>query len=209
MAHDFTSPSNARGKGPRDAYLEAFLDHAKLRLARGKYGRMHEHDRDDIAGRMILRVLPKVDDYRRRYPQPEKLASVMVNQAVIGYLRNDGAQKGLGARLTRKVDALDSLTIDPTASWDHDTVGEADTVAEATDTATMLDAALLGQGVSERDRELLWMVDGYGLKVREAADRMGIRRETANRILTKVREAAKAEVAQWKADGMSYPHRDA
>lgn len=209
MTHDFTSPSNARGKGPRDAYLEDFLANAQLRLERGKHWRMHEHDRDDVASEMTIRVLTKAGDYSTRYTQPEKLAGAMLDQGVIGHQRKQAVQQGRGARFGREAVYFDDLAHDPTGSWDHDTVGEAEVIDEAARLCGMLDAALIGQGVSERDRELLWMVDGYGLKVREAADRMGIRRETANRILTKVREAAKAQAAQWVADGMSYPHRDA
>jgi DNA-directed RNA polymerase specialized sigma24 family protein len=209
MAHDFRSSPNARGKGPRDAYLVDFQNHAKLRLERGKHFRMHKLDRDDIAADMTVRVLLNVDDYRRRYPQPEKLARVMLDQAVVGYQRKQGAQQGRGARFGREAVYFDDLTTDPTSSWDHDSVGEAEVIDEAVRLCGMLDAALIGQGVSARNRELLWLVLGEGITVTEAADRVGVRRETAGRILKKVVAAAKAQAAQWKADGISYPHRDA
>jgi DNA-directed RNA polymerase specialized sigma24 family protein len=208
MAHDFTSSFDARGKGPRDAYLEEFLTCANLRLKRGKHWRMHEHDRDDVAAAMTIRVLSNIDDYVARYPRPEKLVGVMLDQAVLGHHRKQAVQQGRGARFGREMVYLDGLTDDPTGAWDHDTVGEAETIGEAAEMVSMLEAALIGRGVKDRNLALLRMVDGHGVTVTEAADRLGIRRETASRILKKVREAAKAEVAQWKIDGISYPDRE-
>lgn len=106
MADDFITRRNARGRNESDAYIEEFLAAAVRRLARGKHARIHKDDRDDIAARMVTRVLPNLDDLRRRYPKADKLATVMLDQAVIGYRRAEGAQRGEGARHTRKVHFL-------------------------------------------------------------------------------------------------------
>ena len=103
MNDDFTSSYNARKRSSSDLYMEEFHRATVRRLARGKHARIHELDRDDIASRMALRVWLRLDDYRRRYPQPDKLASVMLNQAIIGHLRAEGAQRGAGARGARIV----------------------------------------------------------------------------------------------------------
>lgn len=111
MTDDFTSSKNARNRFNGDTYLHEFRQAAATRLARGKHGRIHELDRDDIASRMVVRVLLNLEDYRRRYPKPEKLAAVMLDQAVIGYQRAEGAQRGEGTRGGRKVHHLDDAEL--------------------------------------------------------------------------------------------------
>jgi len=71
---------------------------------------------------------------------------------------------------------------------------------EAEETCAMMRAALLGAGVKSRGLWLMQQVDGGGRTVVEVARELGISRESAQRELGRVRAAARASVAQWRAD---------
>lgn len=111
MNHRRTMNNNAQGLSDRDLYLQRFHASALATLVKGRRGRIQKDDCDDIASRMVLRVLPELDDYRRRYPRPETLANVMAGQFSVDFRRSEGAQRGEGARLTRQVARLDSVLV--------------------------------------------------------------------------------------------------
>ena len=235
MTDDFTSSNNARNRANGDTYLQSFSEAAVKRLAHSKHGRIHKLDRDDIASRMVLRVLLNLDDYRRRYPKPETLAAVMLEQATIGYFRAEGAQRGDGARGGRdfaefgswtdtrpslgefsRLDAEETYRRGPIRRTYNPLLAESLTASnldgpdgypdsDLVQTYRLLDAALLATGVDERGRWLLRRVDGDGVTVTEAAYELGIARETAQRALGKARKAASAAAAQWRADGRPMP----
>lgn len=128
MNHRRTMNNNAQGLSDRDVYLQRFHASALSTLIKGRRGRIQKDDCDDIASRMVLRVLPKLDDYRRRYPKPETLANVMAGQFSIDFRRSEGAQRGEGARLARQVAQLDSVLVtwvDADASFMDSTVKSA------------------------------------------------------------------------------------
>lgn len=74
-----------------------------------------------------------------------------------------------------------------------DPVGDA--VAEADEAAWMVGALADRLQWTDRDRRLVDLVDGRGLTITAAAQRLGIARETANRRLTHLRREARALVA--------------
>lgn len=101
MTDYFAPNSSGRFVSRRDAYIHVLHQTALQQLRGRKYSHIHQHDANDIASRMVLRVLMNLDDYRQRYPMPEKLASVMVGQMAIGYFRSEGGQRGDGVRRGR------------------------------------------------------------------------------------------------------------
>jgi DNA-directed RNA polymerase specialized sigma24 family protein len=108
LTNYFASNSSGRFISQADAYLHAFHQTALQQLRGRKYSHIQQDDANDIASRMVLRVLMNLDDYRQRYPMPEKLASVMVGQAAIGHFRSEGAQRGDGVRRGRSFGHFDT-----------------------------------------------------------------------------------------------------
>lgn len=111
-------------------------------------------------------------------------------RALIDMLRADGAQRGEGARHTRTVDALDAaFMLAGSGEADvtlHDLHGSDDGGYDTVDTRDLLTAALLG--LSPRQREVVYLVDGIGYPVIDVAKSLGITRETASRALSAARK---------------------
>ncbi|MEY4174007.1 MAG: hypothetical protein RI900_1172 [Actinomycetota bacterium] len=158
----------------RGRYVVEFSNHLSSILSR----RHGYHVVSEAVSRETLRVMERVDDYMRRYPDPRVLARVACtgSRAVIGLLRVDNAQRGAGSKGARRVFSLSDDTapgIDLDAKWGY--IERCDRY----DDLQMLQALLAP--LTKRQRELLLLVDGYGYTVTEAAARLGIARETAAR----------------------------
>jgi RNA polymerase sigma factor (sigma-70 family) len=175
---------------PQEAYIVAFKDHLTRLLRRSPL----QCDIDDIVSREVLSVWADIDTKMRRFPNPSVYAFVRArgDRALIGFRRNDQAQRGQGARGGRTV-----LSLHDDATWrtdrptaknraDGDVVDRAgefagglDAVADRLADDEMLFAALMT--LPERQRKVLYLVDGEGYSVSAAADRLGVARETASR----------------------------
>jgi len=60
-------------------------------------------DARDIGSRAVVEVASRIDDSMRKHPDPRVLARRMCNNTEKDYWRRDAAQRGEGARRTRKV----------------------------------------------------------------------------------------------------------
>ena len=145
---------------------------------------------DEVIGREMLKVH---EHFARighrwtaaRYAQHRAAGA----RAIIDMLRTDGAQRGEGARHTRTVEALDAafaLVDSGDADYTlHDLYGSDDSGYADVDARDLLTAALLG--LTPRQREVVYLVDGIGHPVTDVAASLGITRETASRALSVAR----------------------
>lgn len=65
-------------------------------------------DARDIGSRAVVEVASRIDDSMRKHPDPRLLARRMCNNTTKDYWRREAAQRGEGARRTRKVVAFPS-----------------------------------------------------------------------------------------------------
>ena len=65
-------------------------------------------DARDIGSRAVVEVATRIDDSMRKHRDPRVLARRMYNNSAKDYWRRDAAQRGEGARRTRKVVAFPS-----------------------------------------------------------------------------------------------------
>lgn len=205
-----------------DLYLHRLWKAAES-LAR-RQSRACPHDAQDVASRIVTKVLPRLAEYRTNYESPEVLASVMIGHSTIDYRRNQSAQRGEGARLVpaqiavqhsaggfhwsdfdktahqsgsqllRPARVVESLNVDTfVESQNATTEASFVLILEATEITRELITKLRDvHNVSHRDLCLLIKVDAYGQKVTEAAKDLHLRRETAQRILGRVRNLARS-----------------
>jgi DNA-directed RNA polymerase specialized sigma24 family protein len=194
---------------PEDLYVHRLWNTAES-LAR-RNGRTSADEARDVASRIVIKVLPRLEEYRAKYESPEVLAGVMTGHGVVDYRRNQAAQRGEGARLVpvhtpgstqapsdaqilRPRRVVESLDIETFIEPAHGST-EAPFVLllEATEITRALVTTLRDvHQVSHRDLLLLIKVDAYGQKITDAAKDLGLRRETAQRALGRVRTLAQA-----------------
>lgn len=168
-------------------------------------------DHDDLVQAVLLKAWQHRDQYGRRYPRTGVLAAVLLRSAREDHARSMRVQQGQGARLVADGEggrrtarerlslevAGDGFTVMPhplvtslTLRQGLDPVG--DTVAHTLDTRSAAHRVQLHLRLTTRDQALVCLVDGLGFSVTEAAARVGVARETANRRIVEIRRAATA-----------------
>ncbi len=141
---------------------------------------VNEANRGDVAQRTIEKYLGDAEDIRARYPNPGIWAGQRLACEAIDFGRREKAQRGCGARGTRRVDSFDPT--DPlTQSILTDNTDPLETIAASDELAHLLSI------LSDDDRLLFCMVEGLGYTNREVAGILNISDSTASRRLTRIR----------------------
>lgn len=184
MADD-QRPNGTPTEAERSAWLEE-LHREITRRARAAHGPARA---DDIASNEVVRAAEKLDRLMAKWT-PARYARQRINRgrALLDWQRTDRVQRGEGARGTRKVKHLDA----PTRKAKRE--GGSTTLLDilADDREDSLDCAadrLFAQGLvrpllavlTDAERTLVDLIHGDGLTVLEAAEKVGVVRETASR----------------------------
>ena len=187
-----STPNNPRRRRPAvdpgEAYIAEFTRRITALLSRKGLS----DDVDDMVGREVLAVWHDIDAKMAAFPDPGFLAHIRAtaDRALIGFLRTEKSQRGEGARGGRSVVSLNrrdadhtSFGIEVTAPMvyrpSREGIDQVNDFVERIDDIAMMQAALLA--LPQRQRTVLYMVDGQGYTVTEAAHTMGVTRETASR----------------------------
>lgn len=108
-----TTPSMRAARRRRNEihdYVNRAKAHAEKLLSRSGYAKLSTHDKDDVTSRVMDRVWLGIDHYPHTYANPEVLVEAMLPRVVIDLYRRNGAQRGEGARHTRKIGDFESST---------------------------------------------------------------------------------------------------
>ena len=141
---------------------------------------VNEANRGDVAQRTIEKYLGDAEKIRAKYPNPGIWAGQRLACDAIDFERREKAQRGCGARGTRRVDTID--TTDPlTQSILTDHTDPLDIVAAGDELAHLLSI------LSDDDRLLFCMVEGLGYTNREVAGILNISDSTASKRLKRIR----------------------
>jgi RNA polymerase sigma factor (sigma-70 family) len=161
-----------------ESYLTTLITEVDRRV---RYLRtVNEANRGDVAQRTIEKYLGKAEAIRAEYPNPGIWAGQRLACEAIDFGRRENAQRGCGARGTRRVDAFDPT--DPlTQSILTDRTDPLDIIAANDELSHLLSI------LSDDDRLLFCMVEGLGYTAREVAGILGISDSTASRRLTRIR----------------------
>jgi len=155
-------------------------------------------DADDVAQRVVERLLQDPERLMAEYPSPAQYAAAATAHTAIGEDRRNRGQRCEGTRLR----VLDDRTVQARRQWiSGDALGpdgepgaferHADD-SELLDerVARQLDASLLAghavAGLSDDDRRALHLVHVLGHTVKEVAELMGVRRETMSRRMGRI-----------------------
>ena len=185
-----TTATPARLEHAGNDYVMTVYRHLTAMLGR----RWPAETTEELVQQECLRLVEGLDEAMTRYPDPVVYARVRATgrYALLGAVRADNVQAGRGARGHRSVVDGDahqvSSTDRPGSRAESGTAYETyarlhaddrDDVVEHLDRHTRVDLALAP--LSSRARTLLYLVDGHGYTVTEAAHVLGIARETAAR----------------------------
>ena len=189
---------------PQRHYVEAVYAHLckafGLRIAKAH---LRGHKPADIANFAIQKVIRNVHHYMQRYPTADHAANAVASNAFVDYCRRDNAQRGHGARGTRKVIGDEpgnfgdgnsesvitrqpGTVVDPEA-WVEDDYRE----------------CIIGE-VRENISALVWeglvLTEINGLTQGQAAELLGVGREHLNREINKAKKIIKrmAEDNDWE-----------
>ncbi len=182
-----TSPSPRPGAD--DDQARRFLA-AVVRIVARQAARRHGVDAaDDLVQLVAQQFWARRAHYMASYT-PERFANVALRSRAEEHRRTERIQRGQGARLTVGADGLRRPGREVVALERYETAGGplpdpdldvADRVADVAAVRAALDRLPL------RSRRLVLLVDGWGLTVGEAAERVGLSRAYANRELTRIR----------------------
>jgi RNA polymerase sigma factor (sigma-70 family) len=191
-----------------ETYAAAVLREAVRLLGR----RRPAMDVDDIAAEVVEQFLARPGEVMARYPDPAHFARAAARRRSIAWDRQQRGQRGAGVRL---VEAPDGTLAPRRTVISGNAPGESggevfggvaderpaveDVAVGAVDEAVLLEQCLAG--MSRTDREVLMLVDGYGFTVKEVADRLGVRRETVSRRLSRTRRQAERSAAVFAPSG--------
>lgn len=173
-------------------------------LSRALVGTCRVYDLGDIVDSEAVRVLERIDVVMSHWT-PARYAAVRASggRATIDHARREAAQRGEGARHERTVTQLDA------PRFDDDPTTIAESITDGVEpSGTIVDRDLLQRallGISADERRLVGLVHLVGLSVTEAANEIGIARETASRRLGRALGALETFIgtradAQYNAD---------
>jgi RNA polymerase sigma factor (sigma-70 family) len=184
----------------RRAYVVAFNREVVRILS---VQRRHPHA-EDVAQTESLHVLEQLDRIRDAYPDPVRYARVRARHAAIDHDRRLAVQRSEGARLVddgaggvhRGRSVVSGDAPDPTTGltpFDRlADLADDDVADRASDREQVSDLLAVLDQLPRRMAMLLVLVDGFGLTVTAAADRLDIERTGAS----KLRRAARRRVAE-------------
>lgn len=153
-------------------------------------------DADDIAGDVALALAKRPADIMAAYPNPVGYARQRASHAGISFDRRERAQRGEGVRLIVDSDGLrhpGRRYVSANAPDGGDllaVVVDAEPELDATVAERMVASAMLRdvcEDLTAAEFRELWLVDGVGYTVQEAAAVVGQRRETVSRRLNHTR----------------------
>ena len=150
-------------------------------------------DVDDIASDIVLKLLERLDETMTRYPNPVVYANAVCRNQGIDFLRRQRGQRCEGARGGRKVISGDAtaegsdlcifdILVDEGPLVDDEVLGY---LGEA------YLAAEIQLGIPADEWEALRLTDVLGFSDAEAAEILGIARETVNRRKNRARKLCK------------------
>ena len=171
----------------RDTYICAYRSEL-LRLF-GKRTRVNGHDVDDIVSYAVELVMEQIDFIVGKYPDPVVFARRQYTNKIHDYRRRIASQRGEGARFSRAIDSYDVMA-NPDASVPS-VIDFSDSVVESMERDEAM--GRLREVLSDKEMEIVMMVDGHDYTVKEVAGHFGVRRETISRKRTAIhRKANKA-----------------
>lgn len=179
-----------RARRSADQHVVAWIAEFQRSMSRRLRGTASFDVLDDVIGREVLKAIEHFGHISEHWT-PGRYARHRAAgaRAVVDLLRTDAAQRGEGARRTRTVAALDGAIASVLGGDDeltlHDVYGTDDQGFFTVETRDLLAGALLG--LTARQRQVVYLVDGVGHAVTDAAERLGITRETASRALSVAR----------------------
>jgi len=156
--------------------------HAELRRV---LERSHPLDWEDIATFGYLEKCGAIEDVMASHPDPVRFARISAANLARDYFRREAADDGRGARFGRtKVGVPGVEEIDLRDAWLVDDI--AGSVARRIDHESLV---AVGAAALTSDQWIaIHLVDLQGLAVSEAAELIGIRRETMSRRLSSARD---------------------
>ena len=135
MAH---SRLRRHGFSPREQYLDVYYQTIRSRARK-------DRQPEDVAGFGLARLIVRVDEMMRLYPDPLKFANLNYPNLVKDYLKNQRAQMGEGARRGRSVWSLDTMTQGPAGDgpgmWSGPSDAPSMTASERDDAAVAIGRA--------------------------------------------------------------------
>jgi len=153
--------------------------------------RSHPLDWEDIATFGFLEKCGAIDDVMASHPDPVRFARISAANLARDYFRREAAADGRGARFGRaKVGVPGVEELDLRDAWLVDDF--AGCVARRIDHDSLV---AVGTAALGRDRWIaIHLVDLQGLTVSEAAELVGVRRETMSRRLSSARDRFRESV---------------
>lgn len=204
-------PRPHRTPDPQTAYVAAF----SRALSRLLTSVRNAADRDDIVQAEALTLWRKIDRVMAAYSDPAVYAATRVRHGAIQWDRRQGSQRGQGSRYVTNPDGTTSpgrVVVSGNVAIGADdgtelfaVIGPSDptavddTIVDSLDGQALLEGCLLG--ISEADREVLYLVDGHGMSVTEVALIFGVSRETMSRRVSKLRSLTRRNATMMVAQG--------
>ncbi|MFZ9628613.1 MAG: RNA polymerase sigma factor [Ilumatobacteraceae bacterium] len=187
------------------AHREAWLHELYRRLCRALVAQHGPMAAEEIAAAEVARAVADFDSIASRFTVASYARQrANLSRAYIDYLRRDNAQRGAGARGRRKVLHAAAAARVERRDDDEKVRPIEEIIADPID---QFEAALVSERIaralevlSAEQRRIIELVDLEGLEVTEAAQRLGIRRETASRRLSKARAALRLLLEDLRRD---------
>ncbi|NBV74105.1 MAG: sigma-70 family RNA polymerase sigma factor [Actinobacteria bacterium] len=147
-------------------------------------------DVDDILGEILAKLATRIADTMDRYPNPVVYAHAVCGNQAIDFVRAQNAQRGAGARNRRKVVSGDAQLEDSDSTVFDGLVAREelleDRVLDRLETAYR--EAEIALGIPSDEWEALRLTDMLGYSDAQAAEILGIARETVNRRKNRARK---------------------
>lgn len=166
-----------------ESYLITLVAEVRRRVC--FIGGLSAADRDDICQMTLLAFCRDAESIRARYPEPGVWAGVNLRGRAVDFGRREGAQRGEGARHTRRVGAFDTTNRDCQEMFSIDTDPFEQFLAH--DELAPLLAIL-----TPADRALVYLVHGLQMSNRDAAGVLGLTDSCASRRLTRALKRMRA-----------------
>jgi RNA polymerase sigma factor (sigma-70 family) len=192
-----------RTTDPDTVYIEVFM----RALTRILWSRRLAADVDDIVQVESERLWKNIGEIMGRYSNPVTYAGARATHAAIQWYRTESAHRGSGSHYSTNDDG--SISSGRAVVSGNTTLGSEgselfeliesgalpvdDIVADTLDGAAVIGLCL--SGLSDRDRTLVYLVDGCGFTVSEVAAMCDVARETMSRRLSTARNQVRANAA--------------
>lgn len=184
-----TAPTTTHPAWVVDRYIGEVMAEATRVLVR----KHTAFDVDDILGEILAKLATRIQDTMDRYPNPVVYARAVCGNQVIDFVRSQHAQRGAGARNRREVLSGDAQ-LEDSDSTVFDTIAARedlleDRVLDRLETAYR--EAEIALGIPADEWAALRLTDILGYSDAEAAEILGVARETVNRRKNRARQRCK------------------